>query len=278
MGDIVAVFATSHAPGMTGIPHLADEKQRENVYAAFGRLKERLEAARPDALVCISNDHLTNFFLNNMPSLCIGVADSYFGPPPEFERLVGVQPRLFPGHAELGRAILREALASGFDPSFSGELIIDDNFAGPLHLLMPEKTIPLVLIIVNAVEPPMPSLMRCYQFGATLRRAIHNQTVAERVAILATGGISHWVGTPEMGRINIDFDHKILDLVAQGKGEEIARLSDDEVAAAGNGAFEIRNWLVALGAVPGTKFDVLAYEPVYPWITGIGVTAAQLPG
>ncbi len=276
MGKIVAVFATSHAPGMTGIPHLADEKQRENVYRAFGQLRERLKAIRPDALVCISNDHLTNFFLNNMPTLCIGVADSYMGPPPEFESLTGVRSRVFPGHAELGRAILREALDSGFDPSFSGELIIDDNFAGPLHLLMPEKAIPLVLIIVNAVEPPMPSLRRCYQFGATLRRAIEEQTVAERVALLATGGLSHWVGTPEMGQINIDFDRKILDWVAQGKGEEIANLSDEEVAAAGNGAFEIRNWLIALGAVPGTKFDVLAYEPVYPWITGIAVTAAQL--
>jgi protocatechuate 4,5-dioxygenase beta chain/2,3-dihydroxyphenylpropionate 1,2-dioxygenase len=278
MGRIVAVFATSHAPGMTGIPHLADEKQRENVYRAFGQLKERLEAARPDALVCISNDHLTNFFLNNMPTFCIGVADRYFGPPPEFERLTGVGPRTFPGHEALGRAILREALDSGFDPSFSGELVIDDNFAGPFHLLMPEKVIPLVLIIVNAVEPPMPTLMRCYQLGAVLRRVIERQTVAERVAILATGGISHWVGTPEMGQINTDFDHKILDLVAQGRGEDIARLSDEEVAAAGNGAYEIRNWLVALGAVPGVKFDVLAYEPVHPWITGIGVTAAQISG
>ncbi len=276
MGEIVSAFATSHAPGMTGLPHLADEKQRENIYQAFGELRKRLEAARPDALVCISNDHLTNFFLNNMPTFCVGVADAYFGPPPEFEPLVGVKPRTFPGHLELGRAILGRALEEGFDPSFSGELIIDDNFAGPLHFLTPEKEIPLVLIIVNAVEPPMPTLERCYQFGAMLGRALRKQTAAQRVALLATGGISHWVGTPEMGQINVDFDRRILDLVARGDGQAIARLSDEEVASAGNGACEIRNWLVVLGAVAGVPFDVLAYEPMYPWITGIGVTAARL--
>lgn len=276
MGEIVAAFATSHAPGMTGLPQLADSRQRENVYRAFGELRRRLEAARPDVIVGISNDHMTNFFLNNMPAFCVGIADVYPGPPPEFEPITGVKARRFPGHVELGRAILREAFDSGFDPAFSGELVFDDNFAGPLHFLTPEKEIPLVLILINAAEPPLPSLQRCYQFGAVLRRAIEKQTVAQRVALLGTGGISHWVGTPEMGQINTAFDQKILDLVSQGKGEEIARLSEEEVTAAGNGAYEIRNWLAVMGAIPGVKFEVLAYEPVHPWITGIGVTAALL--
>jgi protocatechuate 4,5-dioxygenase beta chain/2,3-dihydroxyphenylpropionate 1,2-dioxygenase len=170
-----------------------------------------LEAARPDVIVGISNDHMTNFFLNNMPAFCVGIADVYPGPPPEFEPITGVKARRFPGHVELGRAILREAFDSGFDPAFSGELVFDDNFAGPLHFLTPEKEIPLVLILINAAEPPLPSLQRCYQFGAVLRRAIEKQTVAQRVALLGTGGISHWVGTPEMGQINTAFDQKILD-------------------------------------------------------------------
>ena len=274
MGKIVAAFGASHAPGMTGLPHAADPQQRENVLKAYARLRELLEEANPDVLICISNDHLTNFFLNNMPAFCIGVADSYFGPPPEFEQLVGVKPRTFPGQADLGRTILKEAIDSDFDPSFSGELIFDDNFAGPLHLLLPDKSLPLVLIQVNSVEHPMPKLKRCYDLGGVLKRAVEQSGL--RAAILATGGVSHSVGTARMGYIDTAFDQKFLELLRQGNSEQVTKFTDEEVEAAGNGAYEIRNWLVMLGAVAGRKFDVLAYEPIHPWITGMAVAAARL--
>jgi protocatechuate 4,5-dioxygenase beta chain/2,3-dihydroxyphenylpropionate 1,2-dioxygenase len=259
---------------MTGLAHAADAQQRDAVLKAYDNLREQLEAAQPDVLVCISNDHLTNFFLNNMPTFCVCVADSYFGPPPEFEQLVGVKPRTFPGHVDLGQAILKEALDSGFDPSFSGELVFDDNFAGPLQLLLPDKTLPLVLIQVNSVEHPMPKLQRCYDLGGVLGRAVEKSGL--RVAFLATGGLSHSVGTARMGYIDTEFDKKFLDLLKQGKAEEVTKFTDEEVEAAGNGAYEIRNWLVMLGAVAGAKFDVLAYEPIHPWITGMAVAAARL--
>ncbi|MBV8340882.1 MAG: extradiol ring-cleavage dioxygenase, partial [Gammaproteobacteria bacterium] len=76
------VFAgiCSHAPGITGRARLADPALREPFYAAFRRLREQLLAARPDALVVVAAEHFANFFMNNMPSFAIGMADHYHGP------------------------------------------------------------------------------------------------------------------------------------------------------------------------------------------------------
>ena len=88
-------------------------------------------------------------------------------------------------------------------------------------------------------------------------------------ALVATGGISHWVGTPETGRINPEFDLRVLDHVARGDIEPLTRLTWEEIERdGGNGGQEIRNWIALLGAVPGWKGDVLAYEGVAEWITG----------
>jgi protocatechuate 4,5-dioxygenase beta chain len=77
------------------------------------------------------------------------------------------------------------------------------------------------------------------------------------------------VGTPETGRINPEFDLRVLDHVARGDIEPLTRLTWEEIERdGGNGGQEIRNWIALLGAVPGWKGDVLAYEGVAEWITG----------
>ena len=77
------------------------------------------------------------------------------------------------------------------------------------------------------------------------------------------------MGTPETGRINPDFDHWVLDHVARADLEPLLSLTHDQIERdAGNGGQEIRNWLALLGAVPGWKGELLAYEPVEEWITG----------
>jgi protocatechuate 4,5-dioxygenase beta chain len=105
--------------------------------------------------------------------------------------------------------------------------------------------------------------------GGFVGEFIRSRPAAERVALVATGGISHWVGTTETGRINPDWDHHVLDCIARADLEPLLRLSRDDIERdGGNGGQEIRNWLALLGAVPGWKGEALAYEPVPEWITG----------
>ena len=278
MGQIVAAFATSHAPGITGFPERAEPAQVEAIHWALHRLREQLEAARPDAVVGISVEHFTNFFLSNLPTFCIGIAESYLSPASQqFVDFLRIPQRTIPGHAALGRAILEEALGSDFDPSSTaGDFGFDENFAVPFQFLMPERPLPVVPIVVNGVQPPFPTPRRCYQFGQMLGRAIGRQTAAERVALVATGGLSHWVGAPESGRIVGEFDRQVLDLLSRGRGAEIAEWTDRQIEPAGNGAHEIRTWLVLAGAVGERPFDVMAYAPVPAWLTGTAVACVPL--
>ncbi|HSE95016.1 MAG TPA: protocatechuate 3,4-dioxygenase, partial [Methylomirabilota bacterium] len=104
-----------------------------------------------------------------------------------------------------------------------------------------------------------------------IRRAVEAWPESARVALVGAGGLSHWVGMPGMGRINVDFDRWFLDRLAAGRADEVTTLTDAEVDRAGNGAHEIRSWLTVAGAMPGRRARVLAYEPVTAWVTGMGV-------
>ena len=111
----------------------------------------------------------------------------------------------------------------------------------------------------------------CPGCGRLLRRAVEAFPGGERVALVGQGGLSHWVGTARMGDINVDWDRYVLDLLAAGRAEEIAGWSRAAIEVAGNGAHEIRSWLTLAGAMAGRPAEVLAYEPVVAFVTGMGV-------
>lgn len=277
MGQIVGVFATSHSPGITGFPQRADQAHRRHVEEAFAELARRMAELRPDAIVAVSVEHFTNFFLNNLPAFAVGAAASYLGPAtPEMAGFLGVEQHDYPGHAELSEYLYRSALASDFDPALiAGDFAFDENFCVPLRHLDPQSRVPLVPIIVNGVNPPFPTVRRCYAFGRMLRASIEAQSVAQRVVVLGTGGLSHWVGMPEAGTINEEFDQDFLSRLSSGDADLLTALTDEQIDLAGNGAHEIRPWVVAAGAA-GVGFDTLAYAPVPAWLTGTAVAVARL--
>lgn len=274
-GQIVGVFAASHSPGLTGFPERAEAAQRDAVEAAFAELRRRLAALRPDAVIAVSVEHFTNFSLANLPAFAIGVAPDYLGPAtPEMGEFLRIAQRRYPGHAPLGEHIYRFALESQFDPALvRGDLVFDENFCVPLAFLDPESALPLVPVIVNGVNHPAPTPARCYAFGEMLRAAVAAQDQAQRV--IGTGGLSHWVGMRESGDVNEAFDRDFLRRLDAGDPTALTAYRQEEIDRAGNGADEIRTWLVAAGAA-GTGFDTLAYEPVPAWLTGTAVAAARL--
>jgi len=269
MAQIVAAALASHSPLITGRPEVSKPEQRDRFYAGFRELHRRFAAARPDLVVMFVNDHLQNFPYSNMPAFCIGLAGAYDAPSPGGARLMRIPARKVPGAPEWGMALLERGLAAGIDFAYSHEIESWDELSVPLHFVAPEGTLPVVPVYTNCAAPPLPTPRRCYEVGGFVGRFIQSRPAAERIALLATGGISHWVGTPETGRINPEFDHTVLDHVSRGDVEPLLRLTRDEIERdAGNGGQEIRNWLALLGAVPGWKGELLAYEPVADWITG----------
>src|SRR5688572_30983101 len=108
MGELVGVFAASHAPGLTGWFDDAEEAQRERVLAGYRALRERLEAAEPTAILMISNDHLLNFPVDNAPDFAVALAAEHEGPEPWFESWLQVAPYRVPGAPELARTLRSE--------------------------------------------------------------------------------------------------------------------------------------------------------------------------
>jgi aromatic ring-opening dioxygenase catalytic subunit (LigB family) len=196
------VFAASHTPVMLNFADAIPAGERDAVFAAFKDLGRRIAVCAPEVLVVVSDDHLHNFFLDNFPAVCIGAAESYATP---VEHWLKAEHRTLPGHPAFAAHLLNEALNGEFDPAFSMELVLDHGILTPLELSGVARAMPIVPLLVNCVQPPMPSMRRCLQWGKLLHRAIVSFTGAERIGVLATGGLSHDLATPRMGLLNDDF-------------------------------------------------------------------------
>ena len=136
------VFAgiCSHAPGITGRAGMADPAQREPFYAAYHRLREQLRAARPEALIVVAAEHFANFFMNNMPSFAIGMADRYSGPI-EDPAWLAIPRTSIPGDAALSRELIREIMQT-VDVAFAEEWKFDHGIMVPLSFLTPAYDLP----------------------------------------------------------------------------------------------------------------------------------------
>jgi protocatechuate 4,5-dioxygenase beta chain/2'-carboxy-2,3-dihydroxybiphenyl 1,2-dioxygenase large subunit/2'-aminobiphenyl-2,3-diol 1,2-dioxygenase large subunit len=285
MGRLVGAYSTSHT-AMIIRKFQPDDPVHTAVHAAFARVREEVDRLAPDVLVVIGSEHLNSFGYESFPQICVGIGETATGWGDG-----GVPSAELPLAGAFAAQLLADGVEAGFDLAFSANPKIDHAFMAPLTLIRPEMDIPVVPVFQNANTEPLPPLWRCAQLGELLRDVIARRPAAERVVVLGTGGLSHWVGTPEMGRVNSDFDEGFLRHVQAGDlGAILAMKTADVLAEAGNGAPEIRNWVTAMAAAStaegeaaresrsgrgrtpqGPRGVVLAYESVPDWATGIAV-------
>jgi len=185
-------------------------------------------------------------------------------------------PNPVPGDPGLGRHILETALAGDFEPSLSYRLRLDHGICLPLSRMGLTPMPRIVPILINELEPPMLSYRRCFAWGRLLRTAVASYPEPVRVAILATGGLSHSIGEPTMGAIDADFDRRCLAALAEGEENRLVDLLEHGAATAGNGAHEIRNWAVAHGAAGGRGFELLDYLPAPEVYVGCAYAAWRI--
>ena len=178
----------------------------------------------------ISPDHWVNFFLNNLPAVCIGIGDEHDGPPEPFMQKVYPVARL-KGHAAFGRHLLDTALDNDFEPALSHHLKLDHGSCIPLWRMGVDLDLPIVPIIINDLEEPMPSIHRCLAWGRVLRKAIESYPEPLRIAILGTGGLSHSIGETTMGWIDESFDHTCIKHFENGDEAPLAQFPHRRAAA-----------------------------------------------
>jgi aromatic ring-opening dioxygenase catalytic subunit (LigB family) len=277
MASLVGVFAASHGPMIAREWDSLSAPTRAHVEAGFGHVGKRLMATRPDVLIIVSPDHWCNFFLNNFPAFCIGIGAEHDGPPEPFLKRYFDHPVLA-GHAGLGRHIMDTALASDFDPSLSHRLTLDHGFCLPLWRMGIAPIPPIVPIVVNEVDEPMPTMRRCLAWGRLLKDAIESFPQDLRVAVLATGGLSHFIGEPGMGQIDEAFDRTCISLFENGDPAALAATLEADVRNTGNGGHEVRNWVIAHAAAGAQGFDLIAYHPLEEIYVGCAFAEWRLPG
>jgi aromatic ring-opening dioxygenase catalytic subunit (LigB family) len=266
------VFAgiASHAPGITGRAHLADRAIAREFHAAYGAMAARLEAARPDALIVVAAEHFANFFMNNMPSFAVGMADRYEGPI-EDPQWLGIPHATVPGNAALSKRFIGEIMQS-VDLAYAEEWKFDHGIMVPLHFLTPRYDLPIIPVNINCQGPPLAPLHRAWAFGEALRRA--SDLGKERIALVGTGGISHWPATPDSGKINEAWDREFLERwQANDKSALLSYTDEATYRDAGQGGFEIRTFIAIAAAAKGR--GTLHYYRAIPTFA-VGCTIADM--
>lgn len=252
MAKIIGGIAASHTPtiGFAFDRDKRDDPTWAPIFTAFAPVQTWLEAKRPDVLLMIYNDHITSFFFDHYSAFALGTGERW---QPADE---GGGARALPaveGDPAFAAHLGRSLMADEFDMSFFQQRALDHGCFSPLSVLSrhdgqswPHKLVPLQ---VGVLQFPIPTARRCYRLGQALRRAIESYPQDIKVAIVATGGLSHQVHGERAGFNNTAWDQRFLDLL-ETDPEHLAGMTHAQYAELGGlEGSEVIMWLVMRGAL-----------------------------
>jgi hypothetical protein len=265
-------------------------KQHDAVHKALGVMSEVLLRSQPDVIVVIGDDQKENLLDDNMPMFCVyrgatlPVQRRKRRPDNVWARVGAAEwmeiaerglpeiPREYPGEPELAEHLVRHLSNQDFDLACSNQLReevgLGHAFTFLYEKLLPESCIvPLVPFMVNTYYPPnQPSPRRCYALGQALRRAVEAWKGDKRVAIVASGGLSHVVLDEELDRLTID-------AMRRKDKERLCSLPRERLKG---GTSETLNFVTLSAAMEPVDMELVDYVPVYrtPAGTGHGMTFA----
>jgi gallate dioxygenase len=252
MARIIGAIASSHTPTI-GFAH---DRQKQNdpvwapIFKAYEPIAQWIADREPDVLFYIFNDHVTSFFFDHYPMFALGIGDQW-RPADE-----GGGPRALPpiqGDPELAAHIGKCLVAEEFDLSFFQDRSLDHGCFSPLSVMMPHAEgwpTRLIPLHVGVLQFPIPSAARCYKLGLALRRAIESYPGDKKVAIVATGGLSHQVHGERCGFNNTPWDLQFLELFEKDPAVLTEMTHADYARLGGLESSEIIMWLIMRGAMP----------------------------
>lgn len=262
MGKIVTAFAVPHTPVF---PARIDRDDPEDFNATqFATLRKHLELSKPDLIVMFDSDHINTFFLDNLPTFCVGAAARATGPN---DGTAALGPCVMPSDAQFGSMIHRMGVESGFDLAITEEYTVDHSVLVPLHYLTPDLAIPVVPVFVNGLIPPLPTSHRVHALGRLVAQAIDELPDETRVAIIASGSVSHEVGGPRIqphapwGVPDPIWVEQVMGRLASGDHDALlAEATTQRLLEAGDVSGELLNTIGLLGAM-GDGLPPMHLEP-----------------
>jgi Catalytic LigB subunit of aromatic ring-opening dioxygenase len=257
------------------------ESQAARAEAALDILANEIEAIAPDLVIVVGDDHEELFRDGNTPSLAV-----FRGPQLVMHPMAQAipncpswlltalrgcamdAPHRFEGSASFATLLIEGLMARGIDVA-SVSKVDDPVRAGLGHAfgfiirrLLRDKPIPVIPILLNTYYPPnVVRPDRCYEIGRALQAVIANIPGNQRVALVASGGLSHFVTDEQL-------DRQVLEAL---RSKDSAMLRQLPVAALQSGSSEILCWVVAAGALEQLDQQWSEYLPVYRTPAGSGI-------
>jgi hypothetical protein len=247
---------------------------------AIARLAAVFDEAKPDIAVVVGNDQMECFSEALIPAFGVFYGDTIINSEYSAERLASLPPGIapsvpghippggatYPAEPALGSHIIEQVIGEGFDVTAMKRLPGDETphaFGFVFRQIMNDQVIPSVPIFINTFYPPnQPRMQRCYDFGRAVVRAIQSWPVKARVAVIASGGLTHFV-------IDEAVDQAFLRAL---RNREIKSVADIGEATFQAGTSEIKNWVPVAGAMAHLKLDpeIVDYIPCYRSEAGTG--------
>lgn len=270
-------------------PDVWDDKYRR-CQQAIEALTADLAKAQADIAIVVGDDQRELFRDDGIPAFACFTGTELVDMPPAGEALErmpkGIRAASWAAHsdheqahpvqADLSAHIAVRLAADDFDLTVVRQQpagrSLGHAFTFPRYRLGLPSSTPVVPIFVNTYYPPnVPSAARCLALGRALRAAVDDWNPADspgdtpaRVAVIASGGLSHFV-------VDEDLDHAVLDALTARDSRVLQDLSRDQMRS---GTSEILNWVVAAGALENLSATVLDYVPGYRTPAGTGAGMA----
>ena len=260
------------APTVTLARHEASQ-------TALAILSRTLAEAEPDVVVVVGDDQGEWFSSDNQPALCIYWGESVDNLPPPLEQVPAPRRhsywgfygdgtnQTFPVDAQLGLYLI-ESLTHEYDFDVA-HIRVQPRHSPFGHAwnfvhqrLMGDRIVPIVPVMLNTYYPPnQPTPRRCFQLGRAIRQVVEAWGPDKKVAVVGSGGLSHFV-------VDEELDRAVLDALEVGDANAIAQLPLEKLDS---GNSEIRNWIAAAGAAEHLKMRLVDYLPSYRSEAGTGI-------
>ena len=239
---------------------------------AIAAMRRAYEAAHPDVAVILGKDQ-KEIFVDLTPSVAVYTGEELYNGPPQRTVYAPEAAVTHRAHPELALHLIESMEKSGFDlvdllkwpPNtwLKNQPIVPHAFGFVYHQIMSDQPPPNVPVLVNTFYPPtQPSMPRCIQFGKALVEAIKSWDGNQRVALIASGGLTHFVCDETLDRMFIDY-------LNTANFEGLAQVDDRSYQA---GTSEVKLYVPVLLAMAdvGAPMTLVDYVPCYRSEAGTG--------
>lgn len=276
----------ARAPGFAAdVEPEAQQAQYAACQRALDALAERFAVLRPDLVVVLGNDQrevfkedltpvITVFTGAQIENVPLGEAQRQRLPPGVAEAEDGHCPpegATYAGAPEAALQLVQTLVDESFDVAVSARLPGGDDrqhgiphaFGFVYRRVMRDAPPPSIPVFLNVgVAPNQPRVARCLAFGRALATAIRALPDGLRVAVVASGGMSHFV-------VDEPFDRQVLEALAMGDETTLREIPESWFN--GNTA-EIKSWLPLAGLAQeaGLEMTLVDYVACYRSEAGTG--------